>query len=188
MTTVNTGKLPLPDGGPVFAPTPSRRKLPDERRAITHKYSIAGHEGYITVGLYENGTPGEIFIVAAREGSTISGMMDTVATAVSLALQYGVPLEVLVEKFSHVRYEPSGFTKNPAIPYAKSITDYIFRWLGERFLSEPVSAEPLQLTDSASPEVEPAKNGPPCHYCGSAMVRGQHLYECNNCGAKNPIS
>ena len=117
------------------APRPARRKLPDERHAITHKFSIAGHEGYITVGMYEDGKPGEIFLVMAKEGSTISGLMDAFATSISMALQYGVPLEALVEKFSHVRFEPSGFTKNPEIPIAKSITDYIFRWLASKFLS-----------------------------------------------------
>ena len=114
---------------------PARRKLPDERHSITHKFSIAGHEGYITVGMYEDGKPGEIFLVMAKEGSTISGLMDAFATSISMALQYGVPLEALVEKFSHVRFEPSGFTKNSEIPYAKSITDYIFRWLASKFLS-----------------------------------------------------
>ena len=123
------------DGGaPRLEARPARRKLPDERRAITHKFSIAGHEGYITVGMYEDGKPGEIFLVMAKEGSTISGLMDAFATSISMALQYGVPLEALVEKFSHVRFEPSGFTKNPEIPYAKSITDYIFRWLASKFL------------------------------------------------------
>ncbi|HEV8253365.1 MAG TPA: LAGLIDADG family homing endonuclease, partial [Vicinamibacteria bacterium] len=117
------------------APKPARRKLPDERHSITHKFSIAGHEGYITVGMYEEGKPGEIFLVMAKEGSTISGLMDAFATSISMALQYGVPLEALVEKFSHVRFEPSGFTKNPEIPYAKSITDYIFRYLASKFLS-----------------------------------------------------
>src|SRR5207247_1287069 len=102
------------------APKPARRKLPDERHSITHKFSIAGHEGYITVGMYEDGKPGEIFLVMAKEGSTISGLMDAFATSISIALQYGVPLEALVEKFSHVRFEPSGFTKNPQIPFAKS--------------------------------------------------------------------
>ncbi len=120
---------------PVAEGRPARRKLPDERHAITHKFSIAGHEGYITVGMYEDGKPGEIFLVMAKEGSTISGLMDAFATSISMALQYGVPLEALVEKFSHVRFEPSGFTKNPEIPYAKSITDYIFRWLASKFLS-----------------------------------------------------
>ncbi len=112
-----------------------RRKLPDERRAITHKFSINEHEGYITVGLYEDGQPGEIFLVMAKEGSTISGLMDSFATSISIALQYGVPLQTLVDKFSHTRFEPSGFTKHPEIPIAKSITDYIFRWLASKFLS-----------------------------------------------------
>ena len=115
--------------------TPRRHKLPDERRAITHKFSVAGHEGYVTVGLYEDGMPGEIFLTMAKEGSTISGLMDSFATAISLTLQYGVPLEALVEKFSHMRFEPSGYTKNPEIPIAKSLVDYIFRWLASKFLT-----------------------------------------------------
>jgi ribonucleoside-diphosphate reductase alpha chain len=118
----------------VAEPTPVRRRLPMDRTAICHKFDIAGHEGYIHVGFYEDGTPGEIFIKMAKEGSTISGLMDTIATLTSLSLQYGVPLEALVSKFGHVRFEPSGFTKNPEIPYAKSLTDYIFRFLGTRFL------------------------------------------------------
>src|SRR5215813_2224431 len=113
---------------------PVRRKLPDERRSITHKFTIGGHEGYITAGMYEDGSPGEIFIAMAKEGSTISGLMDSFATAISFNLQYGVPLKFLVDKFSHVRFEPSGFTGNPQVPYAKSIMDYIFRWLGAKFL------------------------------------------------------
>jgi ribonucleoside-diphosphate reductase alpha chain len=133
--------------------TPKRRKLPDERNAITHKFDIAGHEGYITVGLFEDGTPGEIFLVMAKEGSTISGFADAFAQAISYALQYGVPLQALVDKFSHARFEPSGMTKNPEIRFAKSIVDYIFRWLATKFLSpeaqyragvnieEPVSRE-----------------------------------------------
>src|SRR5687767_14087503 len=115
--------------------TPVRRKLPDERHAITHKFDIAGHEGYITVGLFENGQPGEIFLVMAKEVSTISGFADAFAPAISYALQYGVPLQVLVDKFSHVRFEPSGMTRNPEIRFAKSIVDYIFRWLATKFLS-----------------------------------------------------
>jgi ribonucleoside-diphosphate reductase alpha chain len=117
------------------APAPHRHKLPDERRAITHKFSVAGHEGYVTVGLYEDGMPGEIFLTMAKEGSTISGLMDSFATAISLTLQYGVPLEALVEKFSHMRFEPAGYTKNPEIPIAKSLVDYIFRWLASKFLT-----------------------------------------------------
>jgi ribonucleoside-diphosphate reductase alpha chain len=117
-----------------------RRKLPDERQAITHKFSINEHEGYLTVGLYEDGQPGEIFLVMAKEGSTISGLMDSLATSISIALQYGVPLQTLVDKFSHTRFEPSGFTKNPEIPIAKSITDYIFRWLASKFLTREQKA------------------------------------------------
>jgi ribonucleoside-diphosphate reductase alpha chain len=114
---------------------PVRRHLPSERHALTHKFSVAGHEGYLTVGMYEDGTPGEIFIVMAKEGSTLSGVMDSFATSCSMALQYGVPLQVLVDKFTHTRFEPSGFTNNPQVPYAKSIMDYIFRYLASRFLS-----------------------------------------------------
>jgi len=114
---------------------PARRKLPDERQAITHKFDIAGHEGYITVGLFEDGMPGEIFLVMAKEGSTISGFADAFAQAISYALQYGVPLQALVDKFSHVRFEPSGMTKNADVRFAKSIVDYIFRWMASKFLS-----------------------------------------------------
>jgi ribonucleoside-diphosphate reductase alpha chain len=121
---------------------PFRRKLSDERRAITHKFSVGGHEGYLTVGLYEDGLPGEIFITMAKEGSTVSGLMDAFATAISLSLQYGVPLKVLCDKFSHTRFEPSGYTPNPDIRFAKSVTDYIFRWLALKFL--PRDAQPAE--------------------------------------------
>jgi ribonucleoside-diphosphate reductase alpha chain len=123
------------------AKKPHRHRLPAERQAITHKFDVAGHEGYITVGLYPDGQPGEIFLKMAKEGSTVSGLMDTFATSVSLALQYGVPLRDLVNKFAHVRFEPSGFTGNPEIPIAKSIVDYIFRWLGSRFLPADEKAQ-----------------------------------------------
>jgi ribonucleoside-diphosphate reductase alpha chain len=116
-------------------PRAIRHRLQEERASITHKFSIAGHEGYITVGLYPNGQPGEIFIRMAKEGSTVSGLMDAFATSVSLALQHGVPLRVLCEKFAHTRFEPSGWTGNEQIGYAKSLMDYIFRWLNLRFLS-----------------------------------------------------
>jgi ribonucleoside-diphosphate reductase alpha chain len=115
---------------------PNRRRLPDERNSITHKFDIAGHEGYITVGLYEDGQPGELFLTMAKEGSTISGFADAFAQAISYALQYGVPLQDLVDKFSHVRFEPAGMTKNPDVRFAKSIVDYIFRWLAVKFLSQ----------------------------------------------------
>ncbi|TAL19239.1 vitamin B12-dependent ribonucleotide reductase [Patescibacteria group bacterium] len=114
---------------------PRRRRLPDERRSITHKFTIGSHEGYITVGLYDDGAPGELFIVMSKEGSSLSGLMDSFATSVSVGLQYGVPLRVLVNKFVHTRFEPSGYTQNPSIKIAKSIVDYIFRWLAMKFLS-----------------------------------------------------
>ncbi len=196
------------------APRPARRKLPDERHAITHKFSIAGHEGYITVGMYEDGKPGEIFLVMAKEGSTISGLMDAFATSISIALQYGVPLEALVEKFSHVRFEPSGFTKNPQIPFAKSITDYIFRYLASKFLSaehqEAAGVQPSQASLKPMTGLPPASatvssgtgssasspgasfraqaDAPPCHYCGSIMVRNGSCYRCANCGSTSGCS
>jgi len=116
-------------------PRAVRHRLPDERASITHKFSIAGHEGYVNVGLYPTGQVGEIFIKMAKEGSTVSGLMDAFATSVSIALQHGVPLKVLCEKFAHTRFEPSGWTGNEQIGYAKSLMDYIFRWLHLRFLS-----------------------------------------------------
>ncbi len=125
-------------------PTAVRRKLPDERASLTHKFSLAGHEGYITVGLYEDGTPGEIFVRMAKQGSTVAGLMDSFGLAISLALQHGVPLQTLCEKFSHMRFEPSGFTGNPDVPRATSIMDYIFRWLSVKF---PARAEGSELPE-----------------------------------------
>jgi len=144
-------------------PTAVRRKLPDERESITHKFSISGHEGYITVGKYEDGTPGEIFITMAKEGSTISGLMDSFATMTSLALQHGVPLNFLVDKFTHTRFEPSGFTKNPEIPMTKSIMDYIFKWLATKFLDrESQSNAGVILREEAAPAApKPAPNVAP---------------------------
>ncbi len=130
----------------VEATKPHRHRLPAERAAVTHKFEISGHEGYITVGLYPDGQPGEIFLKMAKEGSTVSGLMDTLATSISLALQYGVPLKDVVNKFAHVRFEPSGFTGNPEIPIAKSLVDYVFRWLGSRFLPSDEKG-PLGLID-----------------------------------------
>ena len=138
-----------------------RRKLPDERKAVTHKFDIQGHEGYLTVGLFEDGTPGELFVTMAKEGSTISGLMDAFATQTSYALQFGVPVKFMVDKFSHMRFEPSGFTKNKEIPIAKSIVDYIFRWMASHFLPleaqdevgiirrEPAAADPITHSASA---------------------------------------
>jgi ribonucleoside-diphosphate reductase alpha chain len=115
---------------------PLRRRLPETRTAITHKFDIAGHEGYLTVGLFEDGQPGELFITMAKEGSTIGGLMDCIGTLTSMALQYGVPLEALVKKFAHQRFEPSGFTKNPEIRSASSIIDYVFRWMALQFIPD----------------------------------------------------
>ena len=190
---------------------PVRRRLPDERQSITHKFDIAGHEGYITVGLFEDGTPGELFLVMAKEGSTISGFADAFAQAISYALQFGVPLQVLVDKFSHARFEPSGMTRNPDIRFAKSIVDYIFRWLATKFLSpeaqfhagvnnreerhaddrpsetpkaaapKPVSAN--SSTSYAAAAIQNQEDAPPCSTCGSIMVRSGSCYKCANCGS-----
>jgi len=195
---------------PVVVPEqrPARRRLPDERQSITHKFSIGGHEGYLTVGMYEDGTPGELFCVMAKEGSVVSGLMDSFATSVSLALQYGVPLKVLVDKFSHTRFEPSGFTGNPNIPIAKSIIDYIFRWLSLKFLPRedgggaayqalaadagekrevPVKALPVARA-SAKETFLNQQDAPPCHSCGEIMVRSGACYKCSNCGATSGCS
>ena len=194
---------------------PRRRHLPDERKSITHKFQIAGvHEGYITVGMYDDGSPGEIFITMAKEGSTISGLMDTIATMTSIMLQYGVPLEVLVNKFSHVRFEPAGFTKNPDLKIAKSIVDYVFRWLGMKFMkpadSEPGIDELVKHTTVEIPSVEQLQLGltkeereamekaeglfvgqedaPPCPDCGAIMVRNASCYRCMECGTTSGCS
>ena len=177
---------------------PVRRKLPDERAAITHKFSIGGHEGYITVGMYENGEAGEIFITMAKEGSTISGLMDSFATAVSFNLQYGVPLKFLVDKFAHVRFEPSGWTGNQQIPYAKSIMDYIFRWLGARFLgpeyanTEAGETPTLRQTETDAQQSLPftpaVADAPMCAECGSIMTRNGSCYKCGNCGGTSGCS
>jgi len=195
---------------------PQRRRLPDERKSITHKFSIAGaHEGYFTVGLYEDGMPGEIFITMAKQGSTISGLMDTIATMTSIMLQYGVPLEVLVNKFSHMRFEPAGFTRNPDIKIAKSIVDYIFRWLGLKFLkqensevtkdeikkhshdAEVLSVEQLALDLSDNERLAMEKgiglfvgqeDAPLCADCGAMMVRNGSCYRCMECGSTSGCS
>jgi ribonucleoside-diphosphate reductase alpha chain len=194
---------------PKGAPVAVRRKLPDERRSMTHKFSIAGHDGYIHVGMYEDGTPGEIFIRMAKEGSTISGLMDSFATAISLALQHGVPMRLLVDKFSFTRFEPSGWTGNPDIPRASSIMDYLFRWLGSKFqtrnpeqLDLPVETSPLveQKAITVATAIVETKGGsgpatwqqesdaPACHECGSIMVRSGACYKCHNCGATSGCS
>ncbi len=193
------GAAPAPTVTEKIVYRPVRRKLPDERQSITHKFSIGGHEGYITVGLYEDGTPGEVFISMAKEGSTISGLMDSFATSISYALQYGVPLKFFVDKFSHVRFEPSGWTGNQQIPYAKSIMDYIFRWLGSKFLGpeygvteagqapvlRPTEPEPQQTLPFETPG---ASDAPICAECGGIMTRNGSCYKCENCGGTSGCS
>ncbi|HEV2032809.1 MAG TPA: vitamin B12-dependent ribonucleotide reductase [Candidatus Dormibacteraeota bacterium] len=194
-----------------------RRRLPDERKAVTHKFDIAGHEGYLTVGLFEDGQPGELFVTMAKEGSTISGLMDAFATQTSYSLQFGVPLKFMVDKFSHMRFEPSGFTKNKEIPIAKSIVDYIFRWMASHFLpiedqdeagvirrDAPVVDRPAAANPSDGPgalKVIAATPGsgvqkiafintdaPACPDCGAITVRSGSCYKCLNCGATTGCS
>jgi ribonucleoside-diphosphate reductase alpha chain len=204
-------KLATASGETVGLAQPHRHRLPDERQSLTHKFDIGGHEGYITVGLYEDGQPGELFLTMAKEGSTISGFADAFAQAISYALQYGVPLQDLVDKFSHVRFEPSGMTRNPDIRFAKSVVDYIFRWMAAKFLSPEAQyragvnnreeiTTPEQLTldvQALAATRNPAPSGPgrstfaaiqnqedapPCSTCGSIMVRSGACYKCSNCG------
>jgi ribonucleoside-diphosphate reductase alpha chain len=192
---------------------PVRRKLPDERSSVTHKFAIAGHKGYITVGLYEDGTPGEVFIMMAKEGSTISGLMDSFASMTSFALQYGVPLKFLVQKCVNARFEPAGYTGHPEIPFAKSITDYIFRWMANRFLSDeekveigllaaedfmPQSAGSDAADETSGDEEKPARSdviafvsptdAPTCPDCGSLMVVNGNCHKCMNCGSTSGCS
>ena len=205
-------KQPPAAGDTAGLAQPHRHRLPDERNSITHKFDIGGHEGYITVGLYEDGQPGELFLTMAKEGSTISGFADAFAQAISYALQYGVPLQDLVDKFSHVRFEPAGMTRNPDIRFAKSIVDYIFRWLAAKFLSpeaqyragvnnrEEAVTTPEQLSldvqalanagssgssgsrKSTFAAIQNQEDAPPCSMCGSIMVRSGACYKCSNCG------
>jgi ribonucleoside-diphosphate reductase alpha chain len=208
---LSTGKGDDTPGKPqAMAAEPYRRRLPDERQAITHKFSLGGHEGYITVGMFEDGSPGELFIVMSKEGSTLSGVMDSFATAISLALQYGVPLKVLVDKFNHVRFEPSGVTNNKDIRFAKSVVDYIFRWMALKFLPrdearEFAVTEAPKANGEAKSEAASAGSGNPleqhekqtfvaqadapvCVDCGSLMVRNGNCYKCLNCGTTSGCS
>ncbi len=203
---LSTGREDKKETAAVVAPMPRRRKLPDTRRSITHKFSVAGHDGYITVGQYEDGQPGEIFITLGKAGSTLAGFADSFATAISFALQHGVELRFLADKFSHVRFEPSGFTGNPDIPMAKSIVDYVFRWLALQFLPKEDQPGGAPVTNGNELESEPAAaaaaaqearerdvyvrqaDAPPCHECGSLMIRNGACYACANCGATSGCS
>jgi ribonucleoside-diphosphate reductase alpha chain len=202
---------------PSGPPMANRYKLPDERASFTHKFSIGGHEGYITTGLYPDGSPGEIFVRMAKEGSVIAGLMDSFATAISLALQHGVPLPLLIEKFKGTRFEPAGFTGNQEIPIATSIMDYLFRWLAIRFPTDGSVVErhpaaraaqldlpkvPLLSKDfvaekgPSSPIAVEVKDrawvqetdAPPCHECGTLMVRNGACHKCPNCGSTSGCS
>jgi ribonucleoside-diphosphate reductase alpha chain len=189
------------DEGTVAAREPVRRRLPEERQSITHKFVIGDHEGYLTVGLYPDGSPGEIFIVMAKEGTVVSGLCDCFATTISISLQYGVPLKVLADKFIHTRFEPSGFTHHPDIRYAKSIADYIFRWLLLKFLREEgeavadgSAALPAGRAEAADPNGEGLKtfvtgaDAPTCPECGSFMVRSGTCHRCTECGTTSGCS
>src|SRR5712664_3330870 len=174
-----------------------RRKLTDERKSITHKFSVGGHEGYIIVGMYDEGEPGEVFIKMAKEGSTLSGFMDGLALSISIGLQYGVPLKALVDKLTNTRFEPSGFTENPNIRYSSSVLDYIARWLGGKFLSaeylkpRAASSEDMIHPAISSPAVNAgnhkpiqsssgggtAGDAPSCSTCGMLMVPNGSCYK-----------
>jgi len=160
---------------------------------------VGGQEGYVTIGLYEDGLPGEMFIRMSKEGSTVSGLMDSFATAVSLALQYGVPLQVLCNKFSHTRFEPSGSSGNPKIGYAKSLMDYLFRWLELRFLKGeqgilfelpkviPMKTEPGNTVEQLG-QIVNMGDAPACQFCGAIMVRNGTCYRCLECGSTSGCS
>jgi ribonucleoside-diphosphate reductase alpha chain len=182
-------------------PRAVRSHLPDERVSITHKFSVGGHEGYITVGLYPDHQPGEIFITMAKEGSTVSGLISSFAQALSIALQHGVPLKLFCDKFSHTRFEPSGWTGNPEIGQASSVMDYIFRWLRLRFCGEiptgmvllhPLSSQTTNhaaiITPIISAEPAQASDTPTCPHCGSLTKRNGSCYICGNCGSTTGCS
>jgi ribonucleoside-diphosphate reductase alpha chain len=181
------------------ASRPLRARMPSTRRSITHKFDVAGHEGYLTVGLYDDGKPGELFITMAKEGSTVGGIMNAFGTAISLCLQYGVPQQALISKFSHSRFEPSGYTSNPDIPIAKSLVDYIFRWMDVTFPNgtareapplPEASARPSAQTAAPSPEPQRVDqqfaglqvDAPACDRCGHITTRNGACYRCHNCG------
>jgi ribonucleoside-diphosphate reductase alpha chain len=184
-------------------PAAIRHRLPSERMALTHHFSIAGHEGYMTIGLYPSGQPGELFLRMAKEGSTIAGLMECFGIAVSVGLQHGVPLKVLCEKFAHTRFEPSGWTGNEQMGYAKSIMDYIFRWIESRFLAvselapvdqasvqppEPSSDEAPAVQSTGYPPIYQTSDAPLCQTCGAIMSRSGTCFRCGECGGTSGCS
>src|ERR1017187_9290880 len=188
-------EISFADEGDLTAPPKSvRHRLPDTRPAVNHKFSIGGHDGYLNVGLYENGQPGEVFITVAKEGSTLSGLMDSFAVVFSIALQHGVPLEVLVSKLAHTSFDPSGWTGNEEMGFAKSIMDYLARWLELHFLK--VQQGKLFAPKAALPAVELAKtevaeetgDAPPCPNCGNLTTRNGSCFKCANCGSTTGCS
>jgi ribonucleoside-diphosphate reductase alpha chain len=207
LNNTNENLNEAPEGPNTKSPGPpaaNRHRLPDERAAITHHFGVGGHEGYLTVGLYPNGEPGEIFIRMAKEGSTIAGLMECFGTVVSVGLQHGVPLRVLCDKLSHTRFEPCGWTGNERIGYAKSIMDYIFRWIEARFLTGdqlplfhiPVDGKPKATGDISSLPAHPgvledtyvSGDVPPCITCGALMVPNGSCFKCVNCGSTSGCS
>ncbi|MGI0131511.1 MAG: vitamin B12-dependent ribonucleotide reductase [Thermoplasmata archaeon] len=197
---------------------PARERLPDERKAITHHFQVGGHDGYVTVGLYPDGRPGELFFRVTKEGSTVNGLMDSLGISMSMALQHGVPLKDLVRKLAHMRFEPAGATNNPRVRFAKSIPDYVARWMAIEFLTEDErrsiglegpSAEgsgdphapakgaatvakfetkPLDAFDATAPRGGMSEDAPSCHVCGGIMVRSGTCYACTVCGATSGCS
>ena len=201
-TATTNAVMPQEDlSGP---PAANRHRLQDERPAVTHHFSVGGYEGYLTVGLYPNGQPGEIFIRMAKAGSTIAGLMESFGTVVSVALQHGVPLKVLCDKLSHTRFEPSGWTGSEELGYAKSIMDYLFRWLELRFLSgkqltlfaKTASTSEVAMEPNLSPSTvfgnllgtSETGDAPLCSSCGALMVPNGSCYKCSNCGGTSGCS
>ncbi len=165
---LSTGKSETSQG--VVTAHPTRRRLPDTREATTHHFSIAGHDGYITVGKYEDGSPGEVFMKMAKQGSTVSGLMDSLAICMSIALQHGVPLEIMADKLSHMRFDPSGFTANPEIPMAKSIVDYVVRWLSSQFLTEEEQRDVGIITQDMRDEARAELDGLGAEHGGAQVI------------------
>ncbi|MEE8346754.1 MAG: vitamin B12-dependent ribonucleotide reductase, partial [Dehalococcoidia bacterium] len=179
-------------------PRPYRERLPDERRSITHKFRVGDQEGYITAGLYDDGRPGEIFVKMAKEGSTVSGLMDTTALLTSVTLQYGVPIQDLARKLKNTRFEPYGRTNNPDIPWATSVVDYIFRWLERKFSPEAASADASShpstgsgqaMTEIGAQQATPLQaarssegTGLGCPDCGALLVYQEGCLVCRSCG------